>query len=175
MNALLTRLQGRWTVPVVSGLAILVSFALTHLAGAPGWGDVLMIAGGTGIAPVRCLVLDMLRYGDNPRVHLFYGARYPGDLYDLPTLVDLAATSPWLTVQPVAEEADDPWWAGPAHDLPRTLHRRQLGTLVDVVTRWGAWADRQVIIAGSPDMLRATVRGMVAAGTPRENISFDRP
>lgn len=137
--------------------------------------DVLMIAGGTGIAPLRCLLMDMMRFGDNPRVHLFYGSRYPGELYDLPTLVDLAATSPWLTVQPVAEEADDPWWAGPAHDLPRTLHRRQLGTLVDVVTRWGTWADRQVIVSGSPDMLRATVRGMVAAGTPRENISFDRP
>lgn len=137
--------------------------------------DVLMIAGGTGIAPLRCLLMDMLRFGDNPRVHLYYGARYPGELYDLPTLVDLAATAPWLTVQPVSEETDDPWWAGPGHELPRTLHRRQTGTLVDVVTQWGSWADRQVIIAGSPDMLRATVRGMVAAGTPRENISFDRP
>lgn len=137
--------------------------------------DVLMIAGGTGIAPVRCLVLDMLRYGDNPRVHLFYGARYPGDLYDLPTLVDLAATSPWLTIQPVSEEDEDPWWAGPRHELPRTLHRRQTGTLVNAVTQWGAWADRQVIVSGSPEMLRATVRGLVDAGTPRENISFDRP
>lgn len=137
--------------------------------------DVLMVAGGTGIAPLRCLLTDMMRHGFNPRVHLFYGARYPGDLYDLPTLVELAATAPWLTIQPVSEEDTDPWWADPGHELPRTLHRRQTGTLVDAVTRWGAWADRQVLIAGSPEMLRATVRGMVAAGTPRENISFDRP
>ena len=137
--------------------------------------DVLMIGGGTGVAPLRCLLLDMMRYSDNPRVHLFYGARYPGDLYDLPTLVDLASTAPWLTIQPVSEEDEDPWWADARHELPRTLHRRQSGTLVDAVTRWGSWADRQVLVAGSPDMLRATVRGMVAAGTPRENISFDRP
>lgn len=137
--------------------------------------DVLMIGGGTGIAPLRCLLLDMMRHGDNPRVHLFYGARYPGDLYDLPTLVDLAATAPWLTIQPVSEEGEDPWWAGARQELPRTLHRRQSGTLVDAVTRWGSWADRQVLVSGSPDMLRATVRGMVAAGTPREHISFDRP
>lgn len=137
--------------------------------------DVLMIGGGTGIAPLRCLLLDMMRHGHNPRVHLFYGARFPGDLYDLPTLVDLAATAPWLTIQPVAEEDEDPWWAGPRQELPRTLHRRQTGTLVDAVTRWGSWADRQVIVSGSPEMLRATVRGLVAAGTPRENISFDRP
>ena len=137
--------------------------------------DVLMIGGGTGIAPLRCLLLDMMRHGANPRVHLFYGARYPGDLYDLPTLVELASTAPWLTIQPVSEEDEDPWWAGARQELPRTLHRRQTGTLVDAVTRWGSWADRQVLVAGSPDMLRATVRGMVAAGTPREHISFDRP
>lgn len=137
--------------------------------------DVLMVAGGTGIAPLRCLLMDMLRHGDNPRVHLFYGARHPGDLYDLPTLVDLAATAPWLTIQPVSESDTDPWWAGPRQELPRTLHRRQTGTLVDAVTGWGSWADRQVLVCGSPEMLRATVRGMVAAGTPRGNISFDRP
>ncbi|TCW23483.1 FAD-binding oxidoreductase [Dietzia cinnamea] len=137
--------------------------------------DVLMIGGGTGIAPLRCLLLDMMRHGHNPRVHLFYGARFPGDLYDLPTLVDLAATAPWLTIQPVSEEDEDPWWAGPRQELPRTLHRRQTGTLVEAVTQWGSWADRQVIVSGSPEMLRATVRGLVAAGTPRENISFDRP
>ena len=137
--------------------------------------DVLMVAGGTGIAPLRCLLLDLMRYPDNPRVHLFYGARFPGDLYDLPTLVDLAASAPWLTIQPVSEEDEDPWWAGPRQDLPRTLHHRQTGTLADAVTRWGSWADRQVLVSGSPEMLRATVRGMVAAGTPREHISFDRP
>jgi len=137
--------------------------------------DVLMVAGGTGIAPLRCLLLDMMRHSHNPRVHLFYGARYPGDLYDLPTLVDLARTAPWLTIQPVSESDEDPWWAGPRQDLPRTLHRRQTGTLVDVVTGWGSWADRQVLVSGSPQMLRATVQGMVAAGTPRENIAYDRP
>lgn len=137
--------------------------------------DVLMVAGGTGIAPLRCLLMDMLRYGENPRVHLFYGARHPGDLYDLPTLVDMASTAPWLTIQPVSEEDSDPWWAAPRQELPRTLHRRQTGTLVDTVTGWGSWADRQVLVSGSPSMLRATVRGMVAAGTPRDNISFDRP
>lgn len=137
--------------------------------------DVLMVAGGTGIAPLRCLLVDMMRFADNPRVHLFYGARHPGDLYDLPTLVDLASTAPWLTIQPVSEDDEDPWWAGARRELPRTLHRRQTGRLVDVVTGWGSWADRQVLLSGSPEMLRATVKGMVAAGTPRENILYDRP
>ncbi len=44
MDALRTRLQGRWTIPIVSGLAILASFALDRLAGTPLGGDALMIA-----------------------------------------------------------------------------------------------------------------------------------
>ena len=40
-------------------------------------GDVLMVAGSTGLAPLRTLIMDLTRYGENPRVHLFFGARYP--------------------------------------------------------------------------------------------------
>jgi hypothetical protein len=49
-------------------------------------GDVLMVAGSTGLAPLRTLIMDLARFGVNPRVHLFFGARYPCELYDLPTL-----------------------------------------------------------------------------------------
>ena len=139
-----------------------------------GFRDVLVVAGGTGIAPIHCLLVDMLRFAENPRVHLFYGARYPGELEDLRELVENAGTAPWLTIQPVVEETEDPWWMGETPELPRTLHRPVTGRLVDVVTGYGSWADRQVLVSGSPDMIRATVRGMVAAGTPRESISFDR-
>ena len=57
-------------------------------------GDVLMIAGSTGLAPLRTLIMDLTRWGVNPRVHLFFGGRYPCDLYDLPTLWQLAAIQP---------------------------------------------------------------------------------
>src|SRR4051812_48673748 len=38
-------------------------------------GDVLMVAGSTGLAPLRTLIMDLSRFGDNPRVHLFFGGR----------------------------------------------------------------------------------------------------
>ncbi len=37
-------LSGRWTVPIVSGLMILSSFAVSQALEAPMWGDVLMVA-----------------------------------------------------------------------------------------------------------------------------------
>ena len=57
-------------------------------------GDVLMVAGGTGLAPLRSIIMNLARWGPNPRVHLFFGARYPCDLYDLKTLWQVAVDQP---------------------------------------------------------------------------------
>ena len=57
-------------------------------------GDVLMVAGSTGLAPLRALIMDLTRWGVNPRVHLFFGARYPCELYDLQTLWQIASHQP---------------------------------------------------------------------------------
>jgi NAD(P)H-flavin reductase/hemoglobin-like flavoprotein len=137
--------------------------------------DVLMVAGSTGLAPLRALVMDMCRFGENPRVHLFFGARYPCELYDLRTLWEIAASSPWLSVSPVSEYAGDPPWATDYPDVqpPRGLHVRQTGRLPDVVTRYGVWGDRQILICGGPAMVRATYEALVAKGAPPERIQHD--
>ncbi|MGH3794745.1 MAG: FAD-binding oxidoreductase [Pseudonocardiaceae bacterium] len=122
--------------------------------------DLVMIAGGTGIAPIRAMVEELTRWGDNPDVQLFFGGRTRGDLYDLDTITGMAATNPWLTVIPVLEE-----------DAPAA--RTEQGTLAEVVTRYGAWADRDVLVCGSPAMIRATVSRMLVAGTPLDRIKYD--
>ncbi len=138
-------------------------------------GDILMVAGSTGLAPLRAILMDLSRYGDNPRVHLFFGARYPCELYDLQTLWEIAANNPWLSVTPVAEYSTDPPWAAdyPDPQPPRGLHVRQTGLLPDVVTRYGGWGDRQILISGSPGMITATTAALVAKGAPPERIQHD--
>jgi NAD(P)H-flavin reductase len=42
-----------------------------------------------------------------------------------------------------------------------------------VVTRYGAWADHDVTVCGSPAMIRATVAQMLVAGTPLDRIGYD--
>lgn len=140
-----------------------------------GDGDVLMVAGGTGLAPLRSLIMDLTRFGDNPRVHLFFGARYPCDLYDLRTLWQIASQNPWLSVTPVSEYTVDPPWASDYPDVspPRGLHVRQTGTLPDVVTRYGNWGDRQILVCGGPGMVEATKAALIAKGAPAERIQHD--
>ncbi|MGH3877603.1 MAG: FAD-binding oxidoreductase [Actinophytocola sp.] len=122
--------------------------------------DVLMIAGGTGVAPMRSLVEHLSRWGENPKVHLFYGGRVRADLYDLETLQDVASTNPWLTVVPVLETES-------------RVPGMERGTLADVVTRYGAWPDHEVLVSGSPPMVRSTVSRMLVAGTALDRITYD--
>jgi NAD(P)H-flavin reductase/hemoglobin-like flavoprotein len=138
-------------------------------------GDVLMVAGSTGLAPLRTLIMDLTRYGENPRVHLFFGARYPSELYDLRTLWQIASTNPWLSVTPVSEFNTDPPWAADYPDVqpPRGLHVRQTGLLPEVLTRYGWWGDRQILICGGPQMVEATKAALIAKGAPAERIQHD--
>jgi NAD(P)H-flavin reductase len=138
-------------------------------------GDVLMVAGSTGLAPLRTLIMDLTRYGENPRVHLFFGARYPCELYDLPMLWQIAAHNPWLSVSPVTEYTRDPPWASDYPDVqpPRGLHVRQTGRLPEVVTKYGNWGDRQILICGGPDMVNATKAALIDKGAPLERIQHD--
>ncbi|MGU3502642.1 globin domain-containing protein [Mycobacterium sp. C31M] len=138
-------------------------------------GDVLMVAGSTGLAPLRNVVMDLCRDAVNPRVHLFFGGRYPCDLYDLPVLWQIASTNPWLSVTPVSEYSTNPPWATeyPDHEPPRGLHVRQTGTLPEVVTRYGGWGDRQILICGGPEMVAATRAALIAKGAPPERIQHD--
>ena len=138
-------------------------------------GDVLMVAGSTGLAPLRALLMDLMQFGENPRVHLFFGARYPCELYDLPTLWEIAGCSPWLSVTPVSEYAVNPRWAAeyPDPEPPRGLHVRQSGRLPEVVAGYGGWSDRQILVCGRPEMVVATRAALIAKGAPSERIQHD--
>lgn len=136
--------------------------------------DVLMIASGTGLAPLRAQIMEMAMRGTNPRTHLFYGGTYPCDLYDLETLWHIAMTNPWLTITPVMEELENPYWHPvPVRETPPGLPEPIQGKLGKVVASYGSWSDHQIQISGSPSMIRTTLYALSAGGTPRQNISFD--
>ncbi len=122
--------------------------------------DVLMVAGGTGVAPMRAIIDYLAQWGENPRVRLFFGGRVRSDLYDLENLQAIAASNPWLKVVPVLE----------TESRMATVER---GTLADVVTRHGAWPNHDVLVSGSPAMVRSTVSRMLVAGTALDRIVYD--
>lgn len=119
----------------------------------------LMIGGGTGVAPLLAILDEMSRWKHNPPVHLFFGGHRPEDLYALDDLRALTVTCPWLTVTPVTEEG--------------TIAGGDRGTLSTAVTQRGAWKGHNVFVAGSPSMIRATIAKLLASGTDLERIKYD--
>ena len=134
---------------------------------------VVMVAGGSGLAPLRALLIEMSKRADTPPTHIFYGMRYPGELYDLVVLRRIAATNPWLRVTAVSEETTDPWWIT-AVATPEALGiEHHIGTLADVAAAAGPWDEHQVLIAGSAKMIEATRRRMLIAGARASLIQHD--
>ncbi|RJO76750.1 flavoprotein [Nocardia panacis] len=173
---------GGWVSPAIVGRA---EVGEQWLLGSPLGGlgvprntkrRLLMVGCGTGIAPLRAQLIAMARRRANPKVHLFVGGHHPCDLYDLPLLGRLAAANKWLTVTPVAESAENPWWYSDSDALrpdPPGLEPRITGQIGKVVAAAGPWSDRDVQIAGSPSMVQTTKFRLMAAGTPAKNIRHD--
>jgi len=121
--------------------------------------DLLCVAGGTGLAPLKAILEDAARSGFERRAHLFVGARDEHGLYDMKALWRMAARLPWLTVVPAV--SDGPTWIG------------EHGLLPDVLERYGTWTGHDVLVSGSPSMIRATVARLEDLGVPGARIRYD--
>jgi NAD(P)H-flavin reductase/hemoglobin-like flavoprotein len=120
--------------------------------------DLVMIAGGTGLAPFRAMLEQLDRRtppSQVPRVHLFHGARMPWNLYEHKQLTSLTQR-PWFNYTPVV--SDDTSYPG---------HRGQVGA---IAAAQGPWPNRTTLVCGSPAMVRHTVAELTEAGVPATDI-----
>ncbi|MEH0938528.1 globin domain-containing protein [Micromonospora psammae] len=125
----------------------------------------LLIAGGTGLAPLRAVV-EALQQGTGRRTTLVVGGRTPEDLYDEPALAQLASMPPagawqnggagWLRYVPTVETG---WgWQG------------AIGRAADTAVRLGPWHDTEILVCGSPEMTRETMAILARSGVQPEQI-----
>lgn len=129
---------------------------------------VVMVAGSTGLAPVRAILLDLIQSEERPpMVQLFYGAQNPEELYEWKGLLGFEDAFDWLDVYLVVQE-DQP--------APEDFEAYTVRGLVgDVAAERGAWRAAEVLITGGPDMKRHTVQAFLRAGAQREQLRFDAP
>ncbi|WP_158635046.1 FAD-binding oxidoreductase [Tsukamurella asaccharolytica] len=130
-----------------------------------------MIAGGTGLAPMKSILLAMSMNAHNPDVHLLVGARSPGLLYDSDSLAPLAATNPWLKVTQVTDARQDPWWLKRPATAYRALPLRH-GSLLDAMDGLDLTGHR-VLIAGPRGLLRAASEKAAERGAAPEDVVYD--
>ena len=125
--------------------------------------DLLCLAGGTGLAPVKAIVEEITGGPAASRrreIVLYHGARREADLYDLASLQHLELNYPWLQVIPVVSE----------EAAPDAI----FGSVPDVVGL-SSWRDRDIYVAGPDDMIAGTVSELKDRGAPPERIHYDCP
>jgi anaerobic sulfite reductase subunit B len=119
-------------------------------------GDVVIVAGGIGLAPLRGAVLQALqhreRYG---AVCVLYGARTPGDLLYTDELVGWAAQA---TVE-VTVDAAATDWLGRVGVVPQLLERAPFDA-----------EEASAFVCGPEVMIHYTVEALRARGIPDERI-----
>ncbi|MFY1626889.1 FAD-binding oxidoreductase [Micromonospora sp. WMMD723] len=119
-------------------------------------GDLLLVAGGTGLAPLRALVEQVAAAPDGRRVTLVVGARTFVELYDAIALDKLQCAHGWLTIVPAFSH--DPH-ADPAE------RGDALTVALDHLR-----PDQQVYVCGPPPMLAGSRLRLLAAGVPADRI-----
>ena len=123
--------------------------------------DLLCVAGGTGLSPVKAIIEQAVRESSATprRIYLYYGARRRHELYDLPDLWRLQDAYGGFELIPVT--SDDPAFDG------------MQGYVGRVAARYMPHGDCEAYVAGPPEMVRETVRVLARSGLERERIHFD--
>jgi NAD(P)H-flavin reductase/hemoglobin-like flavoprotein len=142
---------------------VLGASAGTMIADTQSDRDVLCLAGGTGLAPVKAIIEALIRAPDPGRrreIVLYYGARRHRDLYDLPALREMEVAYPWLQVIPAVSDE-------PARD-----HDVAHGTIPELAAE-ATWAERDIYVSGPDPMIVRTARVLRDRGTPNRLIRYD--
>ncbi|WP_354644151.1 globin domain-containing protein [Kitasatospora camelliae] len=123
-----------------------------------GGRDLLLVAGGTGLAPMKAIVEELTdRRVRGQRVHLLVGARGRADLYDWEALAESGPGRPWLDLVPVL-----------GHD-PRPDGRRAMDEALD----GRDWSEHLACVSGPPGMVDAVRTRLLASGLPADRIRHD--
>ena len=118
----------------------------------------VLLATGTGFAPLKSMIQDLVARGVDRPVHLFWGGEREADIYDLALTRAWAEALPWFKVTPVLASPDAAWGGA-------------TGFVQDaVLAHYDNLAGHEVYACGNPmmiDQARALlVARAAAAGAP---------
>ncbi len=129
-----------------------------------GTGPIICIGGGSGLAPLKCLLEHANRAGSTRPVTLLYGARTQADLYCLSEIDEMAgqwgAAFRFLPV--LSSEPNDSDWRGAR------------GLVADLASQAPELTNSQAYLCGPPPMVDAAEALLLRLGVAGSNIFADR-
>jgi CDP-4-dehydro-6-deoxyglucose reductase, E3 len=128
-----------------------------------GLRPVLMVAGGTGFAPLKSMLRQALETGVSRRIHFYWGARHERDLYEQALVLDWVRRYPQLTFTAALSEATA---AEAAHTRVGWVHDAVLADYPELTPF-------EVYAAGPPAMIEALRESFPRHGLAPERLYFD--
>ncbi|UJB66113.1 2Fe-2S iron-sulfur cluster binding domain-containing protein [Acidovorax sp. YS12] len=129
----------------------------------PGSAPLLMVAGGSGLAPILAMLAEQPQDAAQRPVHLCFGARSTADLYAQDAIAALQAR--WgarFTYAPVlSAEPEGSAWTGARGLVADAIPSALAGTC-------------EAYLCGPPPMVDAALAQLLRAGARREHIRADR-
>ncbi|MFV0371445.1 MAG: CDP-6-deoxy-delta-3,4-glucoseen reductase [Azonexus sp.] len=124
----------------------------------------ILLAGGTGFAPIKAIVEQSLIAGERTPLHIYWGGRRPLDLYQNVLAAGWAAEHAHIHYVPVVSDAlAEDAWSGRSG----LVHRAVLADFPDL-------SAHQVYACGAPPMLDAARRDFVSqCGLPEAQFFAD--
>lgn len=120
--------------------------------------ELLCVAGGTGLAPIRALVEEVARRGGRHQVDLFLGARTGAELYGVDDMLRMAQRHHWLSIRGAV-----------SHEYIPGIR----GSLPDVLAEYGPWYRHDVYLSGPAQMVISATETLTRTGTLPERIHHD--
>jgi CDP-4-dehydro-6-deoxyglucose reductase, E3 len=127
----------------------------------PGDSPMLLVGGGTGLAPLLGMLRHVIGRGIKRDMNLYWGVRSERDLYADEVLRELARRAPQLRYRPVLSEPS-PEWRG----ARGWVHEAALADIDDLV-------NYEVYAAGPPAMIGAVRRDFGGRGVGANRLNFD--
>jgi CDP-4-dehydro-6-deoxyglucose reductase len=128
-----------------------------------GTRPLMLIAGGTGFAPLKSMLRHVLEHGINRQIHLYWGARRAQDLYEEALVLEWARKFPQLQFSGVLSEAGE-----------LEAGARQLGWVHEaVLARHPDLGLFDIYAAGPPALIEVIRATFPQAGALAQALFFD--
>ena len=122
---------------------------------------ILMMGGGTGFAPLKAMIEDLLHAGDDRPITLYWGVRTEKDLYAKELIDDFAVRHPDFRFVPVLSEPESSWTGRTGF-----VHEALLADYPEL-------AAFEIYMSGPPAMVHAARKQFLAHGGTEDHLHYD--
>jgi CDP-4-dehydro-6-deoxyglucose reductase len=148
---------------LVPGSLLRIEGPMGQFSYRPGTSRIIMVAGGTGFAPLKSMLRHVLETGIRRDLHLYWGARHAADVYEEQRVIGWTRAHSQLKFTAVLSEAS---LAEAAHHRTGWVHDAVLADYPDL-------SAFEVYTAGPPAMIEAMRTSFPRHGLPVQRLYFD--